>query len=135
MTSIPHTGLLKYSGSLMSTYHLDMYFFQLFWVSCGTHKDNSIFLEPEKFDPSRFEAASKSYPPYSYIPFGAGPRICAGSEFARIEVLLVMHHLVPNYEWSEMIPNEPITRDPLPYPVMGLPIKLHAKRKYQDGSS
>lgn len=93
--------------------------------------DKDIFPEPEKFDPSRFQASSKSYPPYSYILFGAGPRICPGSEFARIEILLVIHHLVTNYEWSELVPNEPITRDPMPYPAMGLPIKLQPRKKYK----
>ncbi|KAG1338957.1 cytochrome P450 716A2 [Cocos nucifera] len=102
---------------------------QVFWVSSGTHMDEHIFPKPEKFDPSRFEPTSKSYPPYSYIPFGGGPHVCPGSEFARMEVLLTMHHLVTNYEWSEMIPNEPITRAPLPYPAMGLPIKLYVKSK------
>ncbi|XP_008782776.2 cytochrome P450 716B1-like [Phoenix dactylifera] len=102
---------------------------QVFWVSSGTHMDEHIFPQPEKFDPSRFEPTSKSYPPYSYIPFGGGPHVCPGSEFARMEVLLIVHHLVTNYEWSEVIPNEPISRDPLPYPAMGLPIKLYVKSK------
>ncbi|KAK9283796.1 hypothetical protein L1049_012049 [Liquidambar formosana] len=95
---------------------------QVFWVAAGTHMDEKIFEDPNKFEPSRFE--SPSLPPYSYIPFGAGPRVCPGIEFARIEVMLVIHHLITNYQWTEMIPNEPITRDPMPYPAKGLPVKL-----------
>ncbi|KAK1312809.1 hypothetical protein QJS10_CPA07g01303 [Acorus calamus] len=53
---------------------------------------------------------------------------CPGNEFARVEVLLIVHHLIVNYQWSEMVPDEPITRDPLPYPAMGLPIKLHPRK-------
>ncbi|CAL5322811.1 unnamed protein product [Camellia sinensis] len=101
---------------------------QVFWATSPTHMDENIFSEPEKFDPSRFENPSGSIPPYTYIPFGAGYRICPGAEFARIEVLLIIHHLITNYEWSEMIPNEPIVREPTPYPAMGLPLKLHPNK-------
>lgn len=101
---------------------------QVFWVSSGTHMDENIFKDPEKFDPSRFDSSSKSFPPYTYIAFGAGPRNCPGSEFARVELLLIIHHLITNYGWTEMIPNEPIVRKPMPYPAMGLPIKLYPRK-------
>ncbi|XP_028070257.1 taxane 13-alpha-hydroxylase-like [Camellia sinensis] len=100
---------------------------QIMWVTSPTHMDEKIFSEPEKFNPSRFENP-RSIPPYAYIPFGAGHRICPGADFARSEVLLLIHHLVTNYEWAEMIPNEPIIREPLPYPAMGLPLKLKPKK-------
>lgn len=96
-------------------------------MSPSTHMDENIFQDPEKFDPARFEERSKSLPPYTYIPFGAGPRICPGAEFARIEVLLLIHHLVTRYEWTEVVPGEPITRDPMPYPAKGLPVKLQPR--------
>ncbi|KAM5556868.1 taxadiene 5-alpha hydroxylase-like [Rosa sericea] len=67
---------------------------KVFWVASGTHMDSNIFEDPNKFDPSRFENSTKSFPPYTYIAFGAGQRICPGAEFARIEVLLTIHHLL-----------------------------------------
>ncbi|KAK8612102.1 hypothetical protein V6N13_092221 [Hibiscus sabdariffa] len=100
---------------------------QIFWVAPGTHMDSNIFEDPEKFDPSRFEGSLKAFPPYTYVPFGAGPRVCAGIEFARVESLLMIHHLVTKYSWTEMIPDEPIIRAPMPYPAMGLPVKLYPK--------
>ncbi|GFZ15107.1 hypothetical protein Acr_24g0012970 [Actinidia rufa] len=101
---------------------------KVFWVTSPTHMDENIFQEPEKFDPSRFENPTKSIPPYTYVPFGAGPRICPGGEFARLEVLLIIHYLIINYEWMETIPNEPLTREPLPYPAFGLPLNIHPKK-------
>ncbi|KAL4369426.1 hypothetical protein GQ457_05G033440 [Hibiscus cannabinus] len=101
---------------------------QIFWVAPGTHMDSNIFEDPEKFDPSRFEGSLKAFPPYTYVPFGAGPRVCAGIEFARVESLLMIHHLVTKYSWTEMIPDEPIIRAPMPYPAMGLPVKLYPKK-------
>ncbi|KAJ7520283.1 hypothetical protein O6H91_20G076500 [Diphasiastrum complanatum] len=55
-----------------------------------------IFEEPLKFNPDRFQ---KNIPPYVLIPFGSGTRICAGMEFANIEMLVFIHTLVKNYSW------------------------------------
>ncbi|XP_050209060.1 beta-amyrin 28-monooxygenase-like [Mercurialis annua] len=96
---------------------------QLLWVASTTHMDTNIFEDPYKFDPSRFDTNS-AYPPLTYIPFGAGPRMCPGAEFARIESILLVHHFITKYQWKETIPNEPISRWPTPYPAMGLPVKL-----------
>ncbi|KAF8023746.1 hypothetical protein BT93_F1055 [Corymbia citriodora subsp. variegata] len=66
---------------------------QVFWASNMTHMDGNIFPAPSKFDPARFEN-QKSVPPYSFIPFGGGPRVCPGNEFARIKTLVAIHYLV-----------------------------------------
>ncbi|KAJ9684018.1 hypothetical protein PVL29_016488 [Vitis rotundifolia] len=100
---------------------------QVFWVAPGTHMDKKIFEEPEKFDPSRFENPSTSVPPYAYLAFGAGPRACPGADFSRVEVLLMIHNLITKYQWAEMIIDEPIVREPMPYPAMGLPVKLYQR--------
>ncbi|CAI9091950.1 OLC1v1027074C1 [Oldenlandia corymbosa var. corymbosa] len=96
---------------------------QVMWAAPSTHMDDNIFKDPGKFDPSRFENSS-GIPPYSYVAFGAGPRVCPGSEFGRVQVLLMLHYMVTNYRWHEKIPNEPIERAGMPYPAKGLPINL-----------
>ncbi|XP_047312977.1 taxadiene 5-alpha hydroxylase-like [Impatiens glandulifera] len=97
---------------------------QVFWVSHGTHMDEDIFENATKFDPNRFVNQSKPVPPYAYVPFGGGLHSCIGNEFARVESLISIHKLVTMFEWSLVHPNEVITRQPMPYPSMGLPIKL-----------
>ena len=86
--------------------------------------DKDIFEDPEKFDPSRFENPSRPIPPFAYIPFGSGPRMCVGNDFARVVAVVVLHCLVTNFEWIQLCPEEIITRNPFPYPSKGLPIKL-----------
>ncbi|WVY95305.1 hypothetical protein V8G54_034393 [Vigna mungo] len=97
---------------------------QVYWAAYGTHMKDDIFENPEKFDPARFENPTKPIPPYSYLPFGAGIHYCIGNEFARIETLATIHNFVKLFEWSQVNPEEPITRQPMPYPSMGLPIKI-----------
>ena len=88
--------------------------------------DDSIFHEPQKFDPARFENPS-SVPPYCYVPFGGGPRICPGYEFARIETLVTIHYLVTQFTWRLSADNF-FSRDPMPVPTKGLPIKILPKQ-------
>ncbi|KAJ6966728.1 hypothetical protein NC652_004319 [Populus alba x Populus x berolinensis] len=64
---------------------------QIFWTMNMTHMDDSIFTEPSKFDPTRFDNQA-SIPPYSFIAFGGGPRMCPGYEFAKIEALVTIHY-------------------------------------------
>ncbi|KAK1320039.1 hypothetical protein QJS10_CPA03g00936 [Acorus calamus] len=58
------------------------------WVTY-THMDKTAFPEPEKFDPIRFE---KSIPPFMYVPFGGGQRVCPGNHYARVSLSLIIHH-------------------------------------------
>lgn len=63
------------------------------------HRDPKYFPEPEKFDPERFSDENKDkIVPYTYIPFGSGPRNCLGSRFAILEAKAVLYHLLSNFE-------------------------------------
>uniref|UniRef100_A0A0D9WZI7 Cytochrome P450 n=1 Tax=Leersia perrieri TaxID=77586 RepID=A0A0D9WZI7_9ORYZ len=100
---------------------------QVFWVASVTHMDGSIFPDPSRFDPSRFESQSSSAsaaPPCSFVAFGGGPRICPGIEFARIETLVTMHHLVRRFRWKLCGKEDTFARDPMPTPRDGLPIQI-----------
>ncbi|CAL5441287.1 unnamed protein product [Camellia sinensis] len=97
------------------------------WKACwsvhSTHKNPAYFPNPEKFDPRRFEGNGP--PPYTFVPFGGGPRMCPGKEYARLEILVFMHNLVTKFKWSKLIPNEKVVYKPNPIPESGLPIRLH----------
>ena len=48
----------------------------------GIHHDETIFPNPDRFDPSRFEMNIEHFQqrsPYAYIPFSAGSRNCIGT--------------------------------------------------------
>ncbi|OWR53727.1 cytochrome P450 [Danaus plexippus plexippus] len=55
------------------------------------HRDPKFFPNPEEFRPERFFGEEKKkVVPYSFMPFGEGPRICIGQRFAK----MVMHNIV-----------------------------------------
>ncbi|XP_017887163.1 cytochrome P450 9e2-like [Ceratina calcarata] len=58
--------------------------------------DPKYFPDPEKFDPERFRDPSK-ITPYTYFPFGIGPRKCIGDRFALMETKIVIAHLLHRF--------------------------------------
>ncbi|KAI4383861.1 hypothetical protein MLD38_009656 [Melastoma candidum] len=88
------------------------------------HHCEDFFPQPEKFDPSRFEVAPK---PNTYMPFGNGMHSCPGSELAKLEILILLHHLTLTYRWEVVGDGEGIQYGPFPVPKRGLPIKVKPK--------
>uniref|UniRef100_A0A2N9FDF0 Beta-amyrin 28-oxidase n=1 Tax=Fagus sylvatica TaxID=28930 RepID=A0A2N9FDF0_FAGSY len=93
-----------------------------YWTPLSTHKNPKYFPDPEKFDPSRFEGNGPA--PYTFVPFGGGPRVCPGREYARLEILVFMHNVVTRFKWEKAIPDEKIAYNLSPIPVDGLPVYL-----------
>lgn len=103
---------------------------QIFWATRMTHMDGGIFEEPSKFDPTRFENQA-SVPSYCFIPFGGGPRICPGYEFAKIETLVAIHNLVTRFTWKLCCNDNGFSWVPAPVPPKGLPIEIMPKKTLQ----
>ncbi|XP_057793086.1 beta-amyrin 6-beta-monooxygenase-like [Salvia miltiorrhiza] len=94
------------------------------WTVHSSHMNPDYFPEPEKFDPSRFEGSGPA--PYTFIPFGGGPRICAVRNYAKLAILVFMHNLVTRFKFEKVIPEEKILfHRNSPIPAHGLPLHLH----------
>jgi unspecific monooxygenase len=65
------------------------------WV---LHRHRKLWHEPDAFDPSRFMPDAPAVPRFSYLPFGAGPRVCVGAQFALTEAVLVLAMLMQRFE-------------------------------------
>jgi len=65
-----------------------------------THRDPAVWAEPERFDPGRFNRGAKQ-PPFSYVPFGGGPRACIGAAFGQAEARLVIARLLQTYRFEQ----------------------------------
>jgi cytochrome P450 len=65
------------------------------------HRHEKLWKNPDRFDPDRFDAArDKEIIPGTYLPFGAGPRVCIGAGFATLEASLVIARLVRRYDFA-----------------------------------
>lgn len=57
-------------------------------IPFATQRDPRFFHKAERFDPRRF-LEEPTWPPYAYLPFGAGPRVCIGQNFGLMEACLI----------------------------------------------
>nr|NLI50429.1 cytochrome P450 [Propionibacterium sp.] len=62
------------------------------------HRHPDLWDDPERFDPDRF--VSGRIDRRSFIPFGAGPRMCIGRDFAYVESVLLLARLAGAVEVS-----------------------------------
>jgi len=69
------------------------------WV---LHRHHALWPNPEAFDPSRFMPGQKPPERFAFLPFGAGPRICVGAQFAMTEAVLVLAALIGRYGISRI---------------------------------
>jgi hypothetical protein len=69
------------------------------------HRYSNFWERPLEFDPGRFkEADKKDYGDY-YYPFGAGPRMCVGNNFAMYEMIIAIAEIVKKYSISSDLKN------------------------------
>ena len=65
------------------------------WV---LHRHPRLWDEPLAFRPSRFHGGADHRG--AYLPFGAGPRLCIGREFALAEMVVVLTRLLARYRFD-----------------------------------
>ena len=61
------------------------------------HRHPDLWEEPEAFKPERFASEKAKQHQGHYFPFGAGPRMCIGNNFAMFEMVLAIAKLVETY--------------------------------------
>ena len=72
---------------------------RMFYSIYLTHRDPEIWENAENFCPERFAHGRKT-PPFSYIPFGGGPRVCIGGAFGQAEARIVMKRLLQTHTFE-----------------------------------
>lgn len=89
---------------------------QMFISQYVTHRDPRNFDAPEAFDPDRWlDGRTENLPAYAYFPFGGGPRLCIGREFARMEAVLLLAAVARRFR-LDPVPG----RTPVPQPSITL---------------
>ncbi|KAG8478254.1 hypothetical protein CXB51_028021 [Gossypium anomalum] len=122
-------------------------------VIAAVHLDPCLFDHPQLFNPWRWQCGGVPAFPFSggsitvhsytqnngsrgagtttssasssnyFMPFGGGPRLCAGTELAKLEMAVFIHHLVLNYQWELADTDEAFAFPFVDFPK-GLPIRV-----------
>ena len=67
----------------------------------GMHHHQDYWDTPDDFNPEHFTAEQlQKRPPYVYIPFGGGPRLCLGNNFATMVMQIVVSRLCRHFEFD-----------------------------------
>ncbi|KAL7616069.1 hypothetical protein Lser_V15G00895 [Lactuca serriola] len=66
------------------------------------HHDPSIWVDPERFDPERFEGLEGTRDGFKLMPFGSGRRGCPGEGLAMRVMGLTLGLLIQCFEWERM---------------------------------
>lgn len=78
------------------------------------HRSEVLWDDPNGFDPDRF-ADPKAIDRYAFLPFGAGPRVCLGMDFAMQEAVIVLATMLARFRFTA-IPG----RNPEPVMILSL---------------
>lgn len=105
------------------------------WVvlvgAAGTHFDERLFPDPNRFDPERMlePRAEHKKTPFAWIPFGGGPRLCLGQHFAMLEMQAMLALLVRDHAW-ELVDRERLAWTSIPFPRPRDGGRVRFRRRY-----
>jgi cytochrome P450 len=79
----------------------------------GAHHAPRYWDDPERFDPERFvKGSEKLRTPFTYLPFGGGPRVCIGNHYAMLQILMILSELLRRYDF-QLVPGQEIEARPM----------------------
>jgi cytochrome P450 len=89
------------------------------------HRHARFWQQPEEFNPDRFSSENQTR--FSYIPFGGGPHLCIGNNFAMIEAQLILAISAQRFRF-DLRPGSTVEAEPLVTlrPKYGLPMQVKA---------
>ena len=79
----------------------------------GAHHAPRYWQNPENFDTERFTRANdKLRTPFTFLPFGGGPRGCIGGNYAMLQILMILSDLLRKYDF-QLAPGQTIEARPM----------------------
>ncbi|KAL3849080.1 hypothetical protein ACJIZ3_010962 [Penstemon smallii] len=65
-----------------------------------THYNPDEYDNPYLFNPSRWQGQELHLGSRKFMAFGGGRRLCAGADFAKLQMAIFIHYLVTKYRWK-----------------------------------
>ena len=89
----------------------------IFLAIYALHRHQMFWDRPDAFDPDNFAPSKvKQRHKYLHIPFGAGPRVCVGANFAMMQAQIILTTLLAHYRFDT-------TDRPAPVPTMSMTLR------------
>lgn len=80
------------------------------------HRHQLLWEKPDLFDPDRFDpVVGPKRDKYQYLPFGAGPRVCVGADFAMMQAQIILATVISRFRVRPSLPD--------PHPVMAMTVR------------
>ena len=101
------------------------------------HRDARWYASPHAFMPERWTAEFRArLPKYAYFPFGGGPRLCIGQQFALLESTIILTRMIQHGTW-ELPGWQRITAQPsiTLRPKQAVMVRLRSKNTTSDGGA
>lgn len=70
------------------------------------HRHHALWPDPDRFDPDRF-LDRQAIDRFAWLPFGDGPRICIGANFAVQEAVIILATLLSRFRFRQVPGREP----------------------------
>jgi cytochrome P450 len=102
---------------------------QVFMPTWVVHRDARFFESPEEFRPERWTPAFvEQLPRYAYFPFGGGPRVCIGNNFAMMEFILLLATIAQKFR-LRLAPEHKVSLKPAMSlrPAQGIKVRLEKR--------
>jgi len=103
----------------------------------GAHHARRYWPNPEEFDPERFtKEEMKLRTPFTYLPFGGGPRVCIGQHYAMLQILMILSELIRRYDF-ELVSGQTIEARPMVIlrPKSGIRMTFTSAKKSPDSTA
>jgi cytochrome P450 len=72
------------------------------------HRHEKLWDQPNVFRPSRFLPGASPPDRFAYLPFGVGPRVCIGAQFALTEATLALAKMIAEFKIG-LLDRAPVT--------------------------
>ncbi|CAM8981369.1 unnamed protein product [Rhodiola kirilowii] len=95
-------------------------------VTATQQYNPEAFVEPYKFNPSRWKELDSTVISKNFMPFGGGTRQCAGAEYSKAFMAVFFHAMLTKYRWTKVRGGD-IIRNPLLGFKDGIHIKVSEK--------
>ncbi|XVF59460.1 hypothetical protein PTKIN_Ptkin07bG0278000 [Pterospermum kingtungense] len=97
-------------------------------VPAAVHLSTDKYDNPLRFNPWRWEGQKLHAGSKTFMAFGGGIRLCVGADFAKLQVAILIHHMVTKYRWLVTRGGSIVRKPALIFPY-GLHIEISKKQK------